>query len=90
MLGLITLGATVWLATMVPACIADPAGKACLAFARGGADGTQFDPFRNVLILRIIVAPLWGTILPLMAMAGTTWQAFEAAAQKQAGVANEC
>ena len=88
-IGLIALGATVWLVTMVPACAAEPKGKACLAFARGGADGTQFDPLRNVLILRLIVAPLWGAVLPLMMAADKSWQRFEAGAKEQKGLARQ-
>ena len=86
-IGLIALGATIWLATMVPLCMADASSNACLAFARGGLDGAQFDPFRNVLVLRLIVAPLWGTVLPLMAFAGTTWQEFVQGQQQQVGLA---
>ena len=86
-IGLIAVGATIWLATMAPLCITDSDASACLAFARGGSDGSSFDPLRNVLILRIIVAPLWGTLLPLMAMAGTTWQGFEAEVSGQVGIA---
>lgn len=78
-IGCVGLGASVWLATMVPACLSGGSGaNACLAFARGGSDGVSFDPVRNVVILRLIVAPLWGTVLPLMAFAGTSWQTFEA------------
>ena len=84
-IGLVALGAVVWLGIMVPACAAG--GDACLAFARGGLDGSQFDPFRNVLILRLIIAPLWGTVLPLMMVAGTSWQSFEAVVRAQTGLA---
>ena len=84
-IGFIMLGAAVWLATMVPACASGTTDNACLAFARGGADGKQFDPFRNVVILRLIVAPLWGTVLPLMLVAQTTWHSFEASAPEKAG-----
>jgi hypothetical protein len=93
-IGFIALGATIWLVTMVPACMAydeyaDPYHNPCLAFARGGIDGGSYDPLRNVVILRIIVAPLWGTLLPLMAMAGTTWHSFDASVRAQVGLARQ-
>merc|ERR1719321_1904490 len=70
---------------MVPACIANSDGNACLAFARDVPNGLS--PLHNVLILRIIIAPLWGTVLPLMAAAGTRWQTFlEEVSEERVGI----
>ena len=74
------IGALIWVATMIPACI-DDIGNACAAFALGGGDGRSFDPFRTVLVLRLIVAPTWFTLLPLMFVTGHDWSAFMARAR---------
>jgi hypothetical protein len=83
----IALGGSLWAITMVPACIAQSvggvSGRACAAFELNPGD-----PIRAVAMLRLIIAPLWGALLPLMAFAETNWAAADAridAAQQKAG-----
>ena len=79
-LGGLAIGALIWATTMIPACI-NNIDNACAAFALGGGDGKSFDPFRTVLVLRLIVAPTWFTLLPLMFVADRNWSNFMAAAR---------
>lgn len=62
-IGGVATGAILWLLTMVPAC-ARGGKDSCLAFVM-----PPINPLKNVLILRILIAPLWGTCLPLITFA---------------------
>ena len=48
--------------------------------------GPKYDPFRNVVVLRLMIAPLWGALMPLMALANARWQPFVERAQRQPNV----
>eukprot|EP01046_Picozoa_sp_COSAG06_P011381 COSAG06_NODE_648_length_13415_cov_83.005783_6_plen_1290_part_01 len=64
-LGFLALGASLWLIILVPPCQGSNGDNtACKAF-----DTTVKDPIENVLALRMIIAPLWFTVLPLMQFA---------------------
>ena len=84
-IGGVAIGASVWLSTMVPACARsyyDDIPGACDAFKLG----PKYDPFRNVVVLRLMIAPLWGALMPLMALANARWQPFVERAQRQPNV----
>ena len=74
-LGAIAGGAVIWAATMIPACLsgvlgADGVTSACAAFELNPGD-----PLRAVAMLRLILAPLWLALLPMMAFAEHDWAA---------------
>ena len=68
-IGGVACGACIWLVTMGAACIRGASTKSCDAFDLSAAG----DPLRNVVVLRIMIAPTWGTMLPLIIFAGTSW-----------------
>ena len=73
-------GAMLWLMAMVPSCSLSLTENACDAFKVSIGDG----PFTNVLVLRLVVAPLWFGFLPLLNWADINWAKLESALAKEA------
>ena len=92
-IGGVAAGTTLWLVVMIPACMEEPVGwdetllgpppvpAACRAFRLSPSD-----PFRNTFVLRLMMAPLWATVMPLMLIAGAKWQDFVARAKEQPNI----
>ena len=72
-------GALLWLLAMVPSCKYSYSENACDAFDVSIGDG----PFTNVLVLRLVVAPLWFGFLPLLIWADLDWVKVEVALAKE-------
>ena len=83
-IGSVVVGGLVWVVLMAPCAGGADGEETCgAAFDRGDKN-----PLTNVLVLRLILAPLWVGFLPLIVFVKTSWSQFDAVwAEEQRAIA---